>query len=99
MAEYYLIGKGRGGESEHYLGTTPNIDGEFPLRESIYGAMRQTFTETPEGLVLKVSAVATILNNPIEILIDKKGNGSGRITTAHTLKVEKARDIPPTRDM
>jgi len=92
MAEYYLVGRGRTGESEHYLGTTPNEDGEFPLRNNVYGTITQTFTETPEGLVLKVSGnPETILHNPRQMLIDGSGKGSARITSHHNLKVEKAR--------
>ena len=91
MAEYYLVGRGRGGESEHYLGTTPNTDGEFPLRNNAYGTITQTFTKTPEGLILKVVGDPnTILRNFHQMLIDVSGKGSARITSHHNLKVEKA---------
>lgn len=92
MPEYFIqAGKGR--PTETYLGSTPNENGDYPLKAPHYGVMSQSFESTPDGVILRVTNQAFLgLEQTRGVPLTVDGKGIIRLTSHHALLVDLGED-------
>ncbi len=85
MPEYYQVSNGRNGRSEYHLGSTPNENGIFPLRDQAkYGTLTQAFIVSDKGLSVSVLCPNVLgLDTDCELFFDSEGKRRGHMSITH----------------